>query len=87
MFILGESATLGIVAGVLGVALAIPLVNSGMSRFIEENMGGTFPYFRIDNLTIVLALILALVLGLASGAVPALQAGKLSVVNALRRVE
>jgi putative ABC transport system permease protein len=87
MFILGEAATLGIIAGVLGVALAYPLVNGAMSRFIEENMGGQFPYFRIDNLTIVLALVLALVLGLASGAVPALQAGKLSVVNALRRVE
>lgn len=87
MFILGEAATLGIAAGVLGVGLAVPLVNGGMSRFIEENMGGMFPYFRIDNLTVVLALVLALVLGLASGAVPALQAGKLSVVNALRRVE
>jgi putative ABC transport system permease protein len=87
MFILGEAATLGMAAGVLGVALAVPLVNGGMSRFIEENMGGMFPYFRIDNLTVVLALVLALVLGLASGAVPALQAGKLSVVNALRRVE
>jgi putative ABC transport system permease protein len=87
MFILGEAATLGIAAGVLGVALAVPLVNGGMSRFIEENMGGMFPYFRIDSLTVVLALVLALVLGLASGAVPALQAGKLSVVNALRRVE
>jgi putative ABC transport system permease protein len=87
LFILGEAATLGIAAGVLGVGLAVPLVNGGMSRFIEENMGGMFPYFRIDNLTVVLALALALVLGLASGAVPALQAGKLSVVNALRRVE
>jgi putative ABC transport system permease protein len=87
MFILGEAATLGIAAGVLGVALAVPLVNGGMSRFIEENMGGMFPYFRIDNVTVVLALVLALVLGLASGALPALQAGKLSVVNALRRVE
>jgi putative ABC transport system permease protein len=87
MFILGEAATLGIAAGVLGVGLAVPLVNGGMSRFIEENMGGMFPYFRIDNLTIVSALVLAVVLGLASGLLPAIQAGKLSVVNALRRVE
>jgi putative ABC transport system permease protein len=87
LFILGEAATLGIAAGLLGIGLAVPLVNGGMSRFIEENMGGMFPYFRVDTLTIVLALGLSLVLGLASGAVPALQAGKLSVVNALRRVE
>jgi putative ABC transport system permease protein len=87
VFILGEAATLGIAAGVLGVGLAVPLVNGGMSRFIEENMGGMFPYFRVDNVTVVLALGLALLLGLLSGAVPAMQAGKLSVVNALRRVE
>jgi putative ABC transport system permease protein len=86
-FIIGESVTMGIVAGLLGVGLAWPLVNGAMSRAIEENMGGMFPYFRIDPLTIVQALILAVVLGAAAGIVPALQAGRLSVVNALRRVE
>jgi putative ABC transport system permease protein len=87
LFILGESATLGILAGIVGVGLAVPLVNGGMSRFIEENMGGMFPYFRVDPITVVLALGLALVLGLLSGIIPAIQAGRLSVVNALRRVE
>jgi putative ABC transport system permease protein len=87
LFILGESATLGALAGILGVCLAVPLVNGGMSRFIEENMGGMFPYFRVDPTTVVLAIVLAVVLGLASGVVPALVAGRLSVVNALRRVE
>jgi putative ABC transport system permease protein len=87
MFILGESATLGILAGLLGVGLAVPLVNGGMSRFIEENMGGMFPYFRVEPVTVVLAIVLAVVLGLLSGIVPAIQAGRLSVVNALRRVE
>jgi putative ABC transport system permease protein len=87
LFILGESATLGILAGLLGVGLAVPLVNGGMSRFIEENMGGMFPYFRVEPVTVVLAIVLAVVLGLLSGIVPAIQAGRLSVVNALRRVE
>jgi putative ABC transport system permease protein len=87
IFILGESATLGLAAGVLGVGLAVPLVNGGMSRFIEENMGGMFPYFQVESTTVALALALALALGLASGVVPALQAGRLSVVNALRRIE
>jgi putative ABC transport system permease protein len=86
-FIIGESITMGIAAGVVGVALAWPLVNGAMSRFIEENMGGMFPYFRIDPGTIVQALILAAVLGALAGVVPAIQAGRLSVVNALRRVE
>jgi putative ABC transport system permease protein len=87
LFILGESATLGILAGVVGVGLAVPLVNGGMSRWIEENMGGMFPYFRVETSTAILAIALAVVLGLASGVVPAIQAGRLSVVNALRRVE
>jgi putative ABC transport system permease protein len=87
LFILGESATLGVLAGLLGVALAVPLVNGAMSRFIEENMGGMFPYFRVETSTAVIAVGLAIVLGLASGIVPAIQAGRLSVVNALRRVE
>jgi putative ABC transport system permease protein len=87
LFILGESATLGVLAGVVGVGLALPLVNGGMSRFIEENMGGMFPYFRVETSTAILAIALAIVLGLASGVVPAIQAGRLSVVNALRRVE
>jgi len=86
-FIIGESTTIGLLAGVLGVGLAWPLVNQGVSRFIEENMGGMFPYFRVEPKTIVLGLLLALVLGALAGVGPALQAGRLSVVNALRRVE
>ncbi len=86
-FIIGESATIGLVAGVLGIALAWPLVNRAVSRMIEENMGSMFPYFRIETSTVVVAMVMALVLGALAGVVPAIQAGKLTVVNALRRVE
>jgi putative ABC transport system permease protein len=86
-FIIGESITIGLAAGLLGLAIAIPLVNQGMSRFIEENLGGMFPYFRIDPITVVTALVLAVLLGAGAGIVPAIQAGRLTVVNALRRVE
>lgn len=86
-FILGESITVGLIAGLVGVGIAWPLVNNGMSAVIEENMGGVFPYFRIDPSTIVVALVLAVALGALSGLVPAIQAGRLSVVNALRRLE
>lgn len=86
-FIVGESVTLGIVAGLLGLALAVPLVNGGLSRFIEENLGGMFPYFRVDTQTIVLALTLSAGLGLIAGLVPAVQAGRLTVANALKRID
>ncbi|HEX5658452.1 MAG TPA: FtsX-like permease family protein [Polyangiales bacterium] len=86
-FIIGESITVGLIAGLIGVAIAWPLVNNGMAAVIEENMGAMFPYFRIEPTTIAIALLLALALGALSGLVPAIQAGRLSVVNALRRVE
>ncbi|MDB4975432.1 MAG: hypothetical protein JWN48_3773 [Myxococcaceae bacterium] len=50
-------------------------------------MGGMFPYFRVETVTMVKALALALVLGAIAGIVPAIQAGRLTVVNALRRIE
>jgi putative ABC transport system permease protein len=86
-FIIGESTTVGLLAGLVGVAVAWPLVDKGVSAVIEENMGGMFPYFRIEPTTIVLALALATVLGALAGLLPALQAGKLTVVNALRRID
>ena len=85
-FIIGESTTVGLVAGLVGVALAWPLVNQGISAVIEENMSGMFPYFRIEPSTVVMAIALALLLGALAGIVPALQAGRLTVVNALRRI-
>jgi putative ABC transport system permease protein len=85
-FIVGESTTVGLLAGLVGVAIAWPLVNKGVSAVIEENMGGMFPYFRIEPVTIALALGLAVLLGALAGLVPAIQAGRLTVVNALRRI-
>jgi putative ABC transport system permease protein len=85
-FVLGESAVIGVVGGLLGVALSYPIVEKGLGRFIEENMGTFFPYFRIDGPMIVAALLLASVLGLAAAAIPAYRASKVSVVDALRKV-
>ncbi|MFT3924945.1 MAG: FtsX-like permease family protein [Myxococcales bacterium] len=86
-FILGEAVTIGLSAGALGLCLAYPLINLGISRFIEENMGGMFPFFRLDPSVAIASFVIAMLLGLVAGLVPALQAGKLSVVEALRRVE
>jgi putative ABC transport system permease protein len=86
LFIVGEAVLVAGVGGVLGVAVAYPLVEKGMGRFIEENMGAFFPYFRVDPRVMVLAIALSLVLGAAAAAIPALQASRLRVVDALRRV-
>jgi putative ABC transport system permease protein len=85
-FVLGEALTIGVLAGVGGLALSYPIVQLGMGRWLEENMGSWFPYFRLNAGTAALAVALSVFLGAASAIIPAMQASKLSVVDALRRV-
>jgi putative ABC transport system permease protein len=85
-FVLLEALTVGVLGGVLGVALAYPLVEKGMGRFIEENMGSFFPYFRVSAGTALIALALAIVMAGAAGLVPAMRAARLRVADAVRRV-
>ncbi len=56
-----------------------------MGRFIEENMGSFFPYFRIHEQTAMAAMILATLLGLIAGLLPAYRAARLNVIDSLRR--
>ncbi len=85
-FIVGEAAFFGVLAGVVGVALAYPIVELGLGRWLEENMAGFFPYFRIEPLTMVWALLISVGLGVVASLVPARQAARLPVTEALRRV-
>ena len=48
--------------------------------------GGMFPNFTVRPETVGFGLVMALVMGLMSGLVPALQAGRLRIANALRKV-
>jgi putative ABC transport system permease protein len=86
LFVLGEAATIGLGGGIIGIALAYPVVEGGLGRFLEENMGSFFPYFRIDPETAVVALVLSTLLGLCAAALPAYRASKLDVVSSLRRI-
>ncbi len=86
-FILGEAMTLGLLAGLVGLSIAYPLINFAVGRFIEENMAGFFPYFRLELSTAIASVALAVALGLASAALPALGASRLTVTGALRRVD
>ena len=87
MFILGESIVTGALAGIVGLALAYPIVQLGMGRFLEENMGGFFPYFRIAPATGVEAILFAIALGAIAALIPAYRASRLTIVEALRRVD
>jgi putative ABC transport system permease protein len=85
-FILAEGLVIGLLGGAIGVLLGYPVVNNGMGRVIEENMGNMFPQFRVQPQIAVFAFSLALLLGLVAAILPARKASKLQVVEALRRV-
>jgi len=83
--ILGEALTFGFVAGALGVALSYPVVELGMGRWLEQNMGNLVPYFRVDPMTLVATLLIAILVGLLAAGIPAIQAIRSPVIQGLRR--
>jgi putative ABC transport system permease protein len=85
--IVGEGVVVGVLSAAAGCALAYPIVERGLGRWLEENMGSFFPWFRIEPKTLLIALILAVGLALLASLAPAWQAAKLNVTDALRRVE
>ena len=86
LFIIGEALTVAAFAAALGLVLAIPVVDHGMGRWLEENLGGFFPQVEIGPVTSVLAVVLTLGLGALASLIPAVQAGRLQVTDALRRI-
>jgi ABC-type antimicrobial peptide transport system permease subunit len=49
-------------------------------------MGAFFPYFRVSVETALVAAFLSVLLGAVSAIIPAMQASKLTIIDALRRV-
>lgn len=85
-FIMGEAMIIGVLGAALGLVLAYPFIDQGVGRFLEENMGGFFPYFRVAGRDAGLAAALAVMLACTVAAIPAYQASKLNTIDALRRV-
>jgi len=85
VFVLSEAMAVSTLGGVFGILLSYPLVEQGLGRALEENLGGFFPFFRIDSQTVVISLLLAAGLGLVAAALPAYGAAQLKVVDSLRR--
>jgi putative ABC transport system permease protein len=86
MFVIGEALTVALLAGVVGLLLSYPLIELGLGRWMEENMGNFFPAVRISPVTALTALALTLVLGALASLIPAIQAARLQVTDALRRI-
>jgi putative ABC transport system permease protein len=77
--VLAESCLIAVIGGGFGLALAWLLVQGG------DPTHGLIPPFYLPVGDVVLGGILIVGLGLAAGAAPALQAGRLRIVDALRR--
>jgi putative ABC transport system permease protein len=85
-FVVGEALTIGVLAGALGLALSYPIVQVVMGRWLEENFGSFFPYFRVSVETAIVAVLVSVVAGAIAAIIPATRASRLSIVDALRRV-
>ena len=79
--VLAESCFLALLGGALGLALAWGII-TGMG----DPTGGFLPLFYLPGGQLALGAALALLLGIATGLPPAMQAMRLRIVDALRRV-
>lgn len=77
-----EAATIALLGAAIGLGLAVALPT--LTGF---GSGGFLPGFGVTPGTVLVGVGVALILTVASGAVPALGAARLPVVQALRRVE
>jgi putative ABC transport system permease protein len=77
--VLGESLALAGVGGLLGLVLAWLLVAAG------DPTNGFLPTFYIPNSVLLIGLLLIVGLAVVAGLLPALQAQRLRVADALRR--
>ena len=78
--VIAEAVIITLVGGAIGLSLARFSFNA------DNPMNQFFPGFGVTGGTLAIGMMVALALGLVSGAIPAWQSARLSVVNALRRV-
>ena len=77
--VLGESLAITLVGGTLGLLVAWLLVSMG------DPTSGSFPVFYIPTRYLFFGLLLIAVMALIAGLLPALQAQRLRIADALRR--
>jgi putative ABC transport system permease protein len=77
--VLAEALTLSVLGGGLGLALAWWAISQG------DPTGGFLPIFYFPRKELLLGVGLSVLLGLVTGILPALEASRLQIVDALRR--
>lgn len=79
--LIGQALLMCTVGGLLGVGLAVV-----SEPALAVMLGNMFPGYTVTKETMLFGLAIAVVVGLVSGVVPAMQASRLRVVEALRSV-
>ncbi|MCC7008136.1 MAG: FtsX-like permease family protein [Acidobacteria bacterium] len=77
--VLAESLFIAVLGGGLGLALAWAIVQQG------DPTNGLLPAFVLPDRDVLLGIVLMLALGMVAGAIPAVQAMRLKITDALRR--
>jgi putative ABC transport system permease protein len=78
--VIGEACLLSVFGGGIGLAIAWFLITTG-----GDPTGGALPIFFLPPDKLVVGALLAVALGVVTGALPAIQAMRLDVADALRR--
>ena len=81
-----EGATLALVGGILGCALAFPMHGYSTGTMSFESFSEVVFQFRITPLLVAKALLFSILVGLAGSFLPALRAARLPVIAALKAV-
>ena len=77
--VLLESCAIALIGGAIGLGLASLIIAQG------DPTGGMLPIYYLPPRDLVFGIALVIVLGLATGLLPAVQASRLKIVDALRR--
>jgi putative ABC transport system permease protein len=84
--VLGEGFVVALVGALIGVTLSPPVMRF-FADLLEKQMGGFIGNFELHVGPTLAAMGMALLLGMVAAALPAWRAGRLKIVDALRRVE
>ena len=79
VLVLLESCIIAIIGGAIGLAVAWLVISQG------DPTGGLLPAFYLPRRDLIVGAVLVVALGIGSGLVPAVQAQRLKIVDALRR--
>lgn len=83
--IIGESLTLSIVGGLLGILMTIPACQV-FGKILTTKLGSFFPAFSLEPSTLILAMSITIGVGFFSALIPLLLCAQIKITSGLRNV-